>query len=228
MANRTRIAVADDHPILRDGVIYVLKSSKLFDVVGEGRCCADAIALAQNQRPDVILLDISMPGGGIEAAAQISKSCPSVRCIMLTVSEQEEDVAAALHAGARGYILKGTSGPELIRIVQSIHQGESYVTPGLAARLLTQPPQLAAPKLEKSGTSDLTSREEQVLDHVSRGLTNKEIASSLSLSEKTVKHYMTNIMQKLNVRNRVEAVLSTRDNTVTPKSLQSDQPSAGR
>ena len=211
MGNRIRIAVVDDHPMLRDGVIYVLKSSKLFDIVGEGRCCADAIALAQSEGPDIMLMDISMPGGGIEAAAQISAGCPGVRCIMLTVSEQEEDVAASLQAGARGYILKGTSGPELIRIVQSIHQGESYVTPGLAARLLTQPAQTVAPRPEKCGTSDLTSREEQVLDHVSRGLTNKEIANSLSLSEKTIKHYMTNIMQKLNVRNRVEAVLLTRD-----------------
>jgi DNA-binding NarL/FixJ family response regulator len=210
MASRIRIAVVDDHPLLRDGVIYVLKNSKLFDVVGEGRCLADAVQHAQSSKPDIMLLDISMPGGGINAAAQITATCPDVRCIMLTVSEQEEDVAASLQSGARGYILKGTSGPELIRIAQSIHQGESYVTPGLAARLLTQTPQVVTAQPEKDGTSDLTYREEQVLDHVSRGLTNKEIANSLSLSEKTVKHYMTNIMQKLNVRNRVEAVLTAR------------------
>jgi len=211
MSERIRIAVVDDHPLLRDGVIYVLKNSKLFEVVGEGRNAAQAVEICRRERPDIVLLDVSMPGGGIEAASQIALNSPSVICVMLTVSEQEEDVSAALHAGAKGYILKGTGGPELIRIVQSLHQGDSYVTPGLAARLLTQAPQASAPRPEKGGVCDLTSREEQVLDHAARGLTNKEIANSLHLSEKTVKHYMTNILQKLNVRNRVEAVLASRE-----------------
>ncbi len=207
MTEQIRIAVVDDHPLLRDGIIYVLKSSKMFQFVGEGQCHADALDLAQKEKPDVMLLDVSMPGSGIEAAAQISASHPDVRCVMLTVSEQEEDVSASLKAGARGYILKGTSGRDLIRIVQSVYQGESYVTPGLAARLLTQgtaPPQQ---RHDADNLSDLTAREEQVLDCVSRGLTNKEIANALNLSEKTIKHYMTIIMQKLNVRNRVEAVI---------------------
>lgn len=214
MASRIRVVVVDDHPLLRDGVIFVLKNSKLFDVVGEGRCLADAVEQAQKTIPDIMFLDVSMPGGGINAAAHITATNPAIRCVMLTVSEQEEDVAASLKAGARGYILKGTSGPELVRIAQSIHEGESYVTPGLAARLLAQVQQAVIHQPAKDANSDLTYREEQVLDHVSRGLTNKEIANSLSLSEKTVKHYMTNIMQKLNVRNRVEAVLTSRPKVI--------------
>ena len=196
--------------MFRDGVIHVLRTSKLFDVVGEGSCATDAVNLAKTQHPEVMLLDVSMPGGGIEAATAIAAQDPDVRVVMLTVSEQEEDVAAALQAGARGYMLKGTSGSDLIRIVQSVHRGESYITPGLAARLLTVMQQSSKTRQEKNVLSDLTLREEQVLDQVSRGLTNKEIANSLNLSEKTVKHYMTTIMQKLNVRNRVEAVLQFR------------------
>ena len=216
MPDRIRIAVVDDHPLLRDGVVHVLKCSKLFDVVAEGRCGADAVNIARTLAPDLILLDVSMPGGGVEAASQIAASTPQVRCVMLTVSEEEEIVSGALQAGARGYILKGTSGPELVRIVQAVHQGDSYVTPGLAARLLKHVPQQPVVKAEKNGGAcDLTLREEQVLDHVSRGLTNKEIANSLRLSEKTVKHYMTNILQKLNVRNRVEAVLMARDSVAS-------------
>jgi len=210
MSDRIRIAVVDDHPMFRDGVIHVLRTSKLFDVVGEGSCATDAVNLAKTQHPEVMLLDVSMPGGGIEAATAIAAQDPDVRVVMLTVSEQEEDVAAALQAGARGYMLKGTSGSDLIRIVQSVHRGESYITPGLAARLLTVMQQSSKTRQEKNVLSDLTLREEQVLDQVSRGLTNKEIANSLNLSEKTVKHYMTTIMQKLNVRNRVEAVLQFR------------------
>ena len=210
MSERIRIAVVDDHPIFRDGVVHILKSAKSFDVVGEGSSAADAIRISRECQPEVMLLDISMPGGGVEAAASISQSHPDMRMIMLTVSEQEEHVSASLQAGARGYILKGTSGPELLGIVRSVYQGDSYVTPGLAARLLIQARQRAKAEQTKNPLSDLTSREEQILAHASRGMTNKEIANALSLSDKTVKHYMTNIMQKLNVRNRVEAVLTVR------------------
>jgi two-component system nitrate/nitrite response regulator NarL len=112
--------------------------------------------------------------------------------------------------GARGYVLKGIRGPELVQIVRSIHDGEVYMAPGLAARLLVQQKQGAQTGAGKHDFAELTPREGQIIEHVSRGLTNREIARELSLSEKTVKHYMTNIMQKLQVRNRVEAVLALR------------------
>jgi two-component system, NarL family, nitrate/nitrite response regulator NarL len=204
-----RIAVIDDHPLFRSGVIQILTASKAFEVVGEGSCARDAIHIAKETNPNIILLDISMPGSGLEAAAVISQQCPEVNIIMLTASEAEENVTASLECGAKGYVLKGTSGPELIRVAQAICIGDSYVTPTLAAKLLTQLRQTKK-RQEAEGHSELTSREEEVLDHVSRGLTNKEIARQLALSEKTVKHYMTIIMQKLQVRNRVEAVLHVR------------------
>ncbi len=204
-----RVVVVDDHPMFRGGVVQILSSCDKFDVVGQGGSAKEAIQLAKEFEPNLMLLDISMPGSGLEAAALIAKVCPDVQIIMLTASESEENVTAALESGAKGYILKGTSGPELIMIAQSVCNGDSYVTPTLAAKLLTQI-RHKKQKQEDDGLSELTTREEEVLDHVSRGLTNKEIARELQLSEKTVKHYMTIIMQKLQVRNRVEAVLQGR------------------
>lgn len=204
-----RVVVVDDHPMFRGGVVQILSSSGLFDVVGEGGCAKDAIQLAKECEPNLMLIDISMPGCGLEAAALISKMCPDIQIIMLTASESEDNVTASLESGAKGYILKGTSGPELLMIAKSVCRGDSYVTPTLAAKLLTQI-RHKKQKQDEEGLSELTSREEEVLDHVSRGLTNKEIARELQLSEKTVKHYMTIIMQKLQVRNRVEAVLQGR------------------
>jgi two-component system, NarL family, nitrate/nitrite response regulator NarL len=204
-----RVVVVDDHPMFRGGVVQILSSCDKFNVVGQGGSAKEAIQLAKECEPNLMLLDISMPGCGLEAAALISKVCPDVQIIMLTASESEENVTASLESGAKGYILKGTSGPELIMIAQSVCSGDSYVTPTLAAKLLTQI-RHKKQKQEDDGLSELTTREEEVLDHVSRGLTNKEIARELQLSEKTVKHYMTIIMQKLQVRNRVEAVLQGR------------------
>jgi two-component system, NarL family, nitrate/nitrite response regulator NarL len=199
------VAVIDDHPLFCEGVVDTLRSSHAADVVGVGGTAGDAVRIANEERPDVLLLDVGIPGSGIEAVRSISRVCPIVKIIMLTVSENEEDVAQALEAGAKGYVLKGTSGPELLKAMLAVSRGELYVTPGLAARLLRQePPSLTA-------LSDLTEREAQILAQVARGLTNKEIARELSLSEKTVKHHMTNVMQKLQVRNRVEAAMIFRN-----------------
>jgi two-component system, NarL family, nitrate/nitrite response regulator NarL len=205
MGDRLRVGIIDDHPLFREGVVHTLRSARVLDVVGEGGTAEEAIRIAKEELPDILLLDVSMPGGGIEAARSIARVCPVVKMIMLTVSESELDVAQALEAGAKGYVLKGTSGSELLKTMFAVSRGESYITPGLAARLLThvgrqEPGQPAT-------LPELTERGEEILAHVARGLTNKEIARALSLSEKTIKHHMTNIMQKLQVRNRVEAAM---------------------
>ncbi len=213
MSEMIRIAVVDDHPLFREGVAFTLDTAGGFEVVGQGSSAADALRIVSQERPDMILLDVSMPGNGIEAARAISAMAPEVLIVILTVSESEEHVAAALQAGARGYVLKGSSGQELVRTVRAVHDGDSYVSPGLAARLLTQMKQQQTSNvhaLRNDDAAELTAREDEILGYVSRGLTNKEIASRLALSEKTVKHYMTNIMNKLQVRNRVEAVLASR------------------
>ncbi|SFV37001.1 response regulator [Hyphomicrobium facile] len=214
MAN-VRVAVIDDHPLLRAGVIHSLKTAGDFDVVAEGGSAHDAIAIAQNLRPDAILLDVNMPGLGLEAALQISKAHPNIRLIMLTICDLDDCVATCLEAGVAGYVLKGTSPAELARVVRSVCEGESYVTPALAARILTKIRVRTAPKAKaQSPQNDLTSREEAVLDQLALGLKNKEIARVLSLSEKTVKHYMTSIMQKLQVRSRLEAALRVKERSV--------------
>ena len=224
MSNRLRVAIVDDHPLFREGVVHTLRSARELEVVGEGGSADDAVRIANQELPDILLLNVSMPGGGMEAARSIARACPIVKMIMLTVSENEQDVAQALEAGAKGYVLKGTSGSELLKTLFAVSRGKSYITPGLAARLLThvkrQEPGQAAPLLE------LTERGEQILAHVARGLTNKEIARALSLSEKTIKHHMTNIMQKLRVRNRVEAAMVFRKQSQKPSSPTRGRPSS--
>jgi len=206
--NKIRVVVVDDHPMFREGVTRTLSVDAAFDVVAEGASSQDAIDLAHKLMPDIILLDVSMPGGGIAAAKAISTTCPVVKIAMLTVSERGDEVMQSLNAGASGYILKGVGGEELIDIVNGICEGHSYVSPLLAARLLTEvkekPSDTAA---EDSVFSELTAREEQILDSISKGLSNKEIGGDLDITEKTVKHYVTNVLQKLQVRNRVEAAL---------------------
>ena len=207
-----RIAVIDDHPMFREGTVRTLMDAVGFEVVGEGASATDAVASARESIPDVMLLDLHLPGGGINAAANISQACPNVRVIALTASEDEEDVTAALNAGARGYLLKGSSGYEVVETVRAIVRGESYVAPHLAARLLINKGNrieaIADGKLR-----NLTSREEEIFALVSQGKSNKEVARRLNCTDRTVKHHMTNIMQKLNVRNRVEAVLKFRTTT---------------
>jgi DNA-binding NarL/FixJ family response regulator len=208
MASSIQVAVVDDHPLFREGVANTLAGSPDIEVVGQGSSAEDAVYLARDLLPDVLLMDISMEGGGINAVRAITESYPVIKIIMLTVSESEEDVLRSLKAGARGYILKGVAARELVKIVRAVHAGEAYVTPALAASLLIDLREDRQSLGPSPGPLDeLTEREHQILELLSKGSSNKEIARELALSEKTVKHYMTNILQKLQVRNRVEAAL---------------------
>jgi two-component system nitrate/nitrite response regulator NarL len=212
MSSPIRIAVVDDHPIYREGVVQTLANADGIEVVAEGATAADALKAAQDLLPDVMLLDVVLPGGGIEAAGSIARLCPNVRAIMLTASENESDVVSALQAGARGYILKGSSGFEVVETVRAVFRGESYVAPILGARLLTQIGK-RTDTVARRDMCDLTSREGEIIALVSRGASNKEVARSLKCTERTIKHHMTNIMRKSNVRNRVEAALMFRRQT---------------
>lgn len=206
MPDIIRILVIDDHPLLRDGVCSTLESEDNFRVVGQGASYEEALQLANEHVPDMIFLDISMPGGGVNAARDIHASLPDIKLIMLTVSEDEKDVISALKAGAKGYILKGIGGNELINAVHTISRGETFINASLAANILLG----TSNKGEGSPGSlldKLNKREHSILKALERGLTNKQIADELFLSEKTIKHYMTSLMQKLEVKNRVEAAL---------------------
>jgi two-component system nitrate/nitrite response regulator NarL len=208
MGERTRVVVVDDHPLFREGVAAIIGSEGDMEVVGQGSNADNAIQLAHDLLPDIVLLDIDMPGSGLEAARRIAEVFPVIRIIVLTVSETEENLVSAMKAGARAYVLKGVAGRELLRILRLVLAGESYVPPALAASLLMEmgkPAARAHPSAE--GLDELTQREVEILELLSTGLSNKEIGDKLFLTEKTIKHYVTNILQKLQVRNRVEAAL---------------------
>ena len=202
----TRILVIDDHPLLREGVSSTLDTVDDFEVIGQGGSYSDAITMAHDFIPDTILLDISMPGGGVEATREIHEALPSIKLIMLTASEDEKDVMSALQAGANAYILKGIGGKELIKRVRQVSAGEIFITPSLATNILVHSYNEEAPG-QVDLLNKLNKRESEILKALERGLTNKQIADELFLSEKTIKHYMTNILQKLQVKNRVEAAL---------------------
>lgn len=204
MTGPIRILVADDHPLFREGVANSLAESPDFSVIAQAGSGEEAVELALGLRPDMVLLDVNMPGmGGIAAAARIAAELPAARIMMLTVSETPESLLAALKSGAHGYVLKGVSAADLRTIARSVASGEAYVTPTLAAELLTE---FSRPRSPDS-FSTLTARETDVLDLLSQGLTNREIGDRLHLAEKTVKHHMTIILQKLHVRTRTEAAL---------------------
>jgi two-component system nitrate/nitrite response regulator NarL len=178
------------------------------EVVGEGGSAEQALDLAQKLLPDIILIDMNMPGSGLVAIERIWDACPAVKTIVLTVEEDHDSVTHALERGARAYVLKGVGASELVDVVRAVNDGGSYVSPSLAAKLLSNFG--ASNRRGESGQDPiqtLTAREEQILDLLGKGLRNKEIGRQLDLKEKTVKHYVTNILQKLQLRNRVEAAL---------------------
>ena len=203
MTDGLRVVVADDHPLFRQGVVTSLEASGDVVVVGQAADAATALRLAQEHLPDVVLLDVTMPGDGLRAARDIATACPATRIVMLTVSEDEDDLMAALKAGASGYVLKGVSAQDLLRALRAVGRGEVYVSPGLAGYLLRE---LSRPR-PADPLGELTVRERAVLELVADGLSNQEIGLRLGLAEKTVKHYMTNVLAKLQVRSRVEAAL---------------------
>jgi DNA-binding NarL/FixJ family response regulator len=204
MNDPIRVLIADDHPLFRDGVAHSLAGQLEIEVIGQASSGGEALQMAREHLPDVLLLDIAMPGrGGIVAAGEIAAACPATKIIMLTVSKDEDDLMAALKAGARGYVLKGVSAHELAMVVQAVAGGDVYVSPSLAADMLRELSQPQPP----DPLGELTDREREVLQFVAEGLTNREIGERIHLSEKTVKHYMTNVLQKLQVRSRVEAAL---------------------
>jgi DNA-binding NarL/FixJ family response regulator len=198
-----RVVVADDHPLFREGVVTSLRSNPDIEVVGQAQDAAGALRVVREELPDLVLLDVTMPGGGISAAAQIASACPATRIVMLTVSEDEDDLLSAMKAGASGYVLKGVSASDLARVVRSVSGGEVYVAPSLAFGLLRE---MSAPP-PNDPLAELSVRERQVLELVANGMSNQEIGLKLGLAEKTIKHYMTNILTKLQVRSRVEAAL---------------------
>ena len=204
MTEPIRVLVVDDHPLFRQGVVQALGAERNLKIVGEAASGEEALKLACALLPDVVLLDISMPGwGGLIAAEKITTACPATVIVMLTVSEDKDKLLAAFKAGARAYVLKGVSARELANVLRSAVAGEVYVSPSLASEMLVSLTRGSAP----DPLQELTDREREILSLIGNGLTNREIGERIFLSEKTIKHYVTNILQKLQVRSRVEAAL---------------------
>lgn len=206
-----RILVAEDHPLFRKGVISLLETVDGFEVVGESSTGEEAAARAAELQPDVVLMDLQMPGGGgIEATREISRQSPSVRVLVVTLFEDDDSVFMALRAGARGYILKDADEEELVRAVRAAGKGEAIFSPGVATRMLAY---FVAPRPEVSPQAfpTLTEREREILNLIARGHPNPSIARELSLSTKTVGNYVSNIFAKLQVADRAQAIVRARE-----------------
>lgn len=198
------VLIVDDHSLFRDGIVSLLEAAG-HHVVGQIGDGSRAIELATERSPDLILMDIQMPNmTGIEAMRRIKQESPETKIVMLTVSENDEDLLAAAQAGADGYLLKNLDGEEFLELLAGLGRGEAAMTRKTAGRLLQR---MSAAQLDTSNPQDvLTERESELLQQVALGLSNKEIASALSISENTVKFHVKNVLQKLNVSNRTEAV----------------------
>lgn len=202
--NSISIALIDDHPILRQGMVASFQTEPRLSVVAEGSSSIEALEIAKVHCPDIMILDLGIPGGGLEALKQITIEYPSVRCIILTVCDDPQTAIAAMKSGAQGYILKGVGARELKAAILTVYNNESFISPEFASKLVLAAQAGDGLKFD----SGLSHRETQILTEVQNGATNKMVAVKLNISEKTVKHYMSSIMQKYGVANRVSAVMA--------------------
>ena len=206
MTNPIRIAVVDPYPLYRQGVVQTIARSEDLVLAAEGEGVADAHRLVREGGIDILMLDIAVLDHPKDLE-DLAKSCTECKLVVLTARDDVVTVSTTLGAGVRGYILKGISGIELIAAIKSIHTGQPFVTPELASRMLVEG--IGSPRSAKELA--LSVRERQVLDHLSQGLTNKEIAALLGLHVKTIKFYLSALFKKLNVTNRVQAMKTARE-----------------
>lgn len=210
MSETIRILLADDHTLFRDGLRALFASVSDIEVAGEAATGEEAISLAEELQPDVILMDIQMPGvNGVEATRQIVQTSPHIGVIVLTMFEDDDSVFAAMRAGARGYVLKGADQEEMLRAIRAVSHGEALFGPAIATQLTRFFNAAQTPVV--SAFPDLTDREREVLQLLAQGLTNQEIASRLVITVKTVRNHLSNIFSKMQVADRVQAIIRARD-----------------
>jgi DNA-binding NarL/FixJ family response regulator len=207
----TRVLIADDHDAFRAGLRAVLETAGDIVVAGEAATGDDAVDAAASLQPDVVLMDVNMPGlDGIEATRRIVDGSPHVAVLVLTMHDDDETVFAAVRAGARGYLLKGAQRADLLRGIRAVTAGEAIFGPGVARRLMAYFAR-PAPVPDPAAFPELTEREREVLDLVARGRSNAAITAELVLAPKTVRNHVSNIFSKLQVRDRSEAIVRARE-----------------
>src|SRR5581483_6926813 len=201
---KTRILLVDDHEVVRLGLMTLLNDQPNMEVVGEASTAGEAVKAVEKLDPDVVLMDIRLPGeGGIEAARQVTKKFPRTKVIMLTSFADDELIMRAINAGAVGYVLKQVGNEELLRAIDAAARGEALLDPAVTARLLSRVRENER-RAEEDAFRDLSNREMDVLALLARGKTNAEIGQSLNLSEKTVRNYVSTMFEKLHLNNRIE------------------------
>ena len=202
-----RVSFVDDHPLLLEGTAAIFTDRGGFEVVALGSNVDDALSIARTRSPDVLCLDLNIPGDAIGAIRTLSQEQCATKVVVFTASESPEHMLAALNAGARGYVLKGSTADELASAMTSAQQGDIHITPGFAAKAI-HALQLKSVAPRPTVSTQLSFREDQIVRMLLQGKKNREIALALRLSEKTVKTYMTAVMQKLNARSRLEVVIA--------------------
>jgi len=208
--DKLTILIADDHPVFRKGLRALLASMPSTELVGEAATGEEAIHLAEKLQPDVILMDLQMPGGGgLPAIRQIVQTSPHIRILVVTMFEDDDSVFASMRAGARGYILKDMNDEDIMRAILAVGHGEAIFSPAIATRMMNF--FAARPALPPNIFPELTESERNVLRLMAQGTSNEAIAQQLSLSSKTVRNYVSNIFSKLQVADRAQAIVKARD-----------------
>lgn len=210
-----RVLVVEDHNVVREGLVALLKVANGLEVVGQAADGADAVAQFRKHHPDITLIDLRLPRmSGVDVIERVRMETPQARFIVLTTYDGDEDIYRALKAGARAYLLKGMTSEELIGTIRSVHAGKSYIPPAIAERLA-----------ERMGAQDLTPRESDVLEHIVHGKSNKEIAAALEVSEATVKTHINSLLGKLGVTDRTQAATAAIQRGIVPlESLRKPKP----
>jgi DNA-binding NarL/FixJ family response regulator len=205
------ILIVDDHPLFRKGMRSLLDSMEGIKVIGEAKSGQEAIEMALDIKPDLVLMDLQMPmGNGLSATRELTRAYPDVRILVITLIEDDDSIFAALRAGARGYVLKDADEGEMMRAIRSVGEGEAIFSPAIATRLMDYFTE-ARTQVPKDAFPELTEREREILRMIARGESNPVIADQLTLSLKTVRNHVSNIYSKLQVADRAQAVIRARD-----------------
>jgi two-component system NarL family response regulator len=205
-----KVLLTDDHNLFREGLARILRDAPGIELVATAASGEEALKLTRQYKPDLVLMDINMPGiGGLEATRHLRQTHPEIQVLMLTISEEDQDLFRAVRFGARGYILKNGSSRDLLEAIRRVHTGEAVITPSIAVKLLDAFAATPAPVIPKreddTQLKELTRRETEVLQLIAQGLNNKNIGEQLSISPNTVKAHLRNILEKLQLSSRVEA-----------------------